>query len=484
MNTVQYVVASLFIVAGGLCVIRGRADQLFGLGLVSLGFGNFWIFALGSIWLPFKIVGIWNFVYIAVASGRKIRETQISLKSIYHILVILTVFGCVLGYTIPVPGELAGTTGTQGAVLRPAIQFLAYLIAFSYFPLAREAARFEGSFERIVDYYAAAAILVALVGLYQFVALKLGLGFMPIYRAQGFESRSIAAFAYGDAVVQRLYSLAGEPKSLGIFLTPFVVMGIALAFRERRVFPRWWNRKIFFLIAAFVDIMTYSSAVLIALGVIAIALALLDSRGWIRVAAVVAVFAILAGNTVMTGNSANHPQGGVETLENLVYARTVDRVATEYQERNETAALELLWEHPEYALAGVGLGMYPFHLPGLYFGTGIEPIDSGWVVVLMDLGLLGGVFLGLLVWRVIFTALGQASCAPPDAVRLQLSALCVLANAALLLGTGSFVPLMMWSGLTAALIGYSNRRVRPAPGFHNRVARESLKSSKIAASAE
>ena len=36
--------------------------------------------------------------------------------------------------------------------------------------------------------------------------------------------------------------------------------------------------------------------------------------------------------------------------------------------------------------------MYNYHLPLPRHGRGVEPIDSGWVVILMDLGILGLLF--------------------------------------------------------------------------------------------
>lgn len=465
MNPYQYAVGGAFAVLGGIFVLRGRPDLLFSLALASLGFGNFWIDAFGSLWFPIKVVSLWSMIYLAL-NGQWSARIPRYIRGIGQILVLFLFLGCAVGYLVPIPETGEGASGFQGTALRPLIQLFGYLSATSLFALALLAFQVPGFLRRTLDHYAFVAIVVAIVGVYQFVAQKTGLGFMPIYRPVG--ENGIAAFTYGNLVIDRLYSLTGEPKALGIFLTPFVVMGLALGFRPRNQFQRWWNRRSLFALVAIVDILTYSTAVLIALAAAAVVLWALDRRPLFQIASILVVaFSLVAFTTSSLPGSDITPGSG-PSLQSLVYARTVERMDAEYKERNETAALRQLEESPIYIVTGFGLGMYVYHLPGLLGDLyGVNPIDSGWITTELDLGILGA--LCLLIFGLVgaFSAISESSRgAGTSRANLQMLAGGVIASLCLHLGTGAIPMIMIWTGLAVGAVSEARRVRTLASGRH------------------
>ena len=119
----------------------------------------------------------------------------------------------------------------------------------------------------------------------------MGFPFLPIYRINEAHNE-VAAFAAGGKVVYRLYSLAGEPKHLGIFLTPLLAIGFILFFQKRSLYPVWWNRRSFFALLMFVDIMTFSTATLLAMGLAVGITSFVSLRGPARIVSVV-LFGVL-----------------------------------------------------------------------------------------------------------------------------------------------------------------------------------------------
>ena len=457
-SILQPIIFGSFLFLAVVAALRRRPDVLLALNVTSFGFGNFWVMTFGTILFPFKIVGILSMIYVFLDLSAWSKPLAGSKRHLFLFMDfwLLVAFG--LAYWLPVPYEVADTLGTQGVTLRPVVQLAAYSTAMVLVPLAFAASRVPGALNRVMGIYAAVAIVVCIVGAYQYVALKLGLGFMPIYRPHG-EHSDLAAFQLSGEVVTRLYSTAGEPKSLGIFLTPFVTLGICLSIQSRRRWPVWWNRRSIFAFAAVVDILTYSSAILLALGVSTLFVISWNMKGSIRVLAVVLTIVATAAFMALSPEdnkqlSANNAGGGIG---DLLYTRTFGRLRDEGSDRLESKALRLIAvESPSFLPAGFGLGMADYRIEGSFLGAhGFEPINSGWINILMDMGVIGVITFITALLTAMLPALKAARLSDTrEALILRACCAALIGACAAHLGTGSFVNMMIWLGVTWAARGF------------------------------
>jgi hypothetical protein len=462
---VQPIIAGFFLLAAASAALRKQPEILLALGIASMGFGNFWVFALGTIWLPVKIVGLWTLFYVVTASDAWAKNFKGTKRGIFMFLLLWIAIVFALAYALPVPDAVANSEGTQGVSFRPLSQLMTYSAALSFVPLAFAASRKQGALIRIMNIYAIIVIVNCVVGLFQYILLKLGMEFMPIYRASGGYTE-FAAFSTGDTFVTRLYALAGEPKQLGMFLTPFVIMGITLSFEKRDYLPVWWNRRYIFAFAALIDIMTYSTAVLLALGLAAIFAVSWSLNGTIRMLAVVLTLTLLVGSLAISPEKERSlsPDDGGGIVE-MLYSRSIGRIEDEASERYESKALRLITvEHPENLLTGFGLGMYVYLVEGVFFGTGVEGIDSGWVTLLMDLGAVGLLLVLAAASMAAVSALKAAQLARPrESLILRGLAGALAGSCALHLGTNALVAMMIWLGVTLAANGFLHGAVAQRP---------------------
>lgn len=451
----QPIIFGSFLFLAVFAALRRRPDVLLALNVTSFGFGNFWVITFGTILFPFKIVGILSMIYVFLDLSAWSKPLAGSKRHLFLFMNfwLLVAFG--LAYWLPVPSEVADTFGTQGVTLRPIVQLVAYSTAMVLVPLAFAASRVPGALNRVMGTYAAVVIVVCIFGAYQYLALRLGLGFMPIYRPRG-EHSDLAAFQLSGEVVTRLYATAGEPKTLGIFLTPFVTLGVGLSFQNRRRWPVWWNRRSIFAFAAIIDILTYSSAILLALGVSTLFIISWNMKGSLRVLAVVLTFvATAAFMAVSPGNnkSANITSSGIS---DLLYNRTIGRLQDEGSNRLESKALRLIAVDPSFLPAGFGLGMADYRIEGSFLGAhGFEPIDSGWINLLMDMGVIGVVTFMAALLTAMLPALKTARLSNTrEAMILRACCAALIGACAAHLGTGSFVNIMIWLGVTWAARGF------------------------------
>ncbi len=452
----QPIIAGCFFFLAAYACMRRKPDLLLALSLTALGFGNFWVVFLGSICLPHKIVGLWSLAYVLLQAQTWSRPLTGAKRHQLIIIFLWFLLACLLAYSLPLPPAAVNSSGTQGASFRPLVQLVGYMSALSLVPLSFAAARVPGGMTRVLGIYAAAVLVVCIIAVYQYIVLKMGLPFMPIYRPDGGHSE-LAAFGIGGEVVARLYSVAGEPKQLGVFLTPFVVMGISLSFESRRRWPLWWNRRSVFALAAIVDVLTYSTAVLLALGIATLLAVFWNLRGYIRALASVLALVGMTGAMALSPDKARAPVKQTTGLDEVFYTRTIGRLQVEGANRPEAQVLrKLTIDFPEYFPIGFGLGMAAYYIEGFYLGEGgVEPIDLGWITLLTDFGAIGVALILFAVYKGASPLLRAALAASPrDALIFRGAAGALIGSCAAHLGTGSFVPMMIFLGINLAMRGF------------------------------
>lgn len=437
-SILQPLIAGGFVLFALYASFRRRPDLLMGAVLASMGFGNFWVFAASSIWSPIKLTSMIALGYVLVLSRNSLKGVDPVIARLYSLLCVWAAMGCVIGLVLPLPVEASEGGGFQSGVMRPIIQLLGYSATLSLFPLALVAARRPGGLISVLHIYNVAVVVVLAFAGLQILFYALGAAFIPIYRQNGFHNLA-AAFSFDGRVIFRLYSTAGEPKALGIFLAPHAVMGAVLFFRPRNQAPFWWNRRILFAFSSIVCVLTYSTAALLALGLAWPIAFILSGRKDMLIAAGL-IGGVIAGMLFLFDSVF-----GVFELEssigNMVYARTFERLETDLEQRFEKMALDLLFANPANLITGFGLGMFGFHL-GLVYSGGIEPIDSGWITLMMDMGLFGVCLVGFFILYSVRTALNF----PGSGLKFGLLS-CVLVSACLHLGTAALPSLLLWSGL-------------------------------------
>lgn len=360
---------------------------LFGLLLISFGL-NFFTALAGTLWFPYKVVMfpviIFSLQHSTIPLARKV------LKPYYIIVAISVLTAFVTGPSIP------GTTLLQGPMLRPVVQAYTYVSMAMMIPFIVWVINDEERLYKSLQVYYRLSEIIIFIGIIHFIFIAAGMEFVPILRPGG-KANPEASFGIENMSINRIYGLSGEPKTLATFILPYIF--ISLFNYLQKNYNRNKNYHLIMLILATLTmIYTFSSAILIsaALGIIIIPYLF---RQWIssRIISFFAVIAFLgllnnqASKLFTSPDNASREQS-IGFLD-ILYERSFGRVEEEADERFESQALNHMFNNtPAFMFTGYGLGMYNYHLPLPRHSRGVEPIDSGWVVILMDLGLLGLVF--------------------------------------------------------------------------------------------
>ena len=159
----QPLTVGLFFFLSAWSVNKRRPDVLLGLAMASLGFGGLWVGALGTIWLPIKIVGLWSLFYVTFVSRSWFAGLQGTIGTGFGFFVVLVFLGCFMGYVLPLPVISVASDGAQSTALRSLVQLLGYLSSLSFVPLAICAFRLRDAQNRILGIYALSALMISLI---------------------------------------------------------------------------------------------------------------------------------------------------------------------------------------------------------------------------------------------------------------------------------------------------------------------------------
>jgi hypothetical protein len=400
-------VLAFFMVIGAWALIRGRPDWLLWQLLFALTVGGFnWY--MGTILLPAKIIMIFGIIYLILHPGRCLEAIESAEKPLFWASLGCFTLSTLVGPLIDPPYVLVESTGLQGRSLRPFVQLYAYISAFAAFPLALIALRSKESVLRFCGWIGF-ALAASLVGAFQLALTTAGGQFMPILRWNA-EHSEAAAFNIAGHAVHRVYAFAGEPKHLAVFLMPALFMLLISLSTQSDSKKPWWSRWWILALLGTVFIFTFSSAALIALACglffLGYLVRLRGTQAFATLAAIiVALFLVVSfvGFLTEKKSSASIAES-VPGIVQLIHERTVARLMESGDQLNEIEALQYFARSSALAMGfGLGPGMYVFHLNKVWdSGVGVDSIDSGWVAMLMDIGLVGvGVVLALFygIWR-------------------------------------------------------------------------------------
>ncbi|TRX70556.1 O-antigen ligase family protein [Carboxylicivirga sp. M1479] len=380
----------VFLFLGFYFYQKNKFYSLFVLLLISFGLNAFTALA-GTLWFPYKVVMFATSLFAFKYSNKYNKSTI--LKPYYLLIVLSSTVAWIATPNVP------GVTFLQGPMMRPVVQAYTYVTMALMVPFITSVINSEHRLSWSLKAYFFLSEFIIAVGLIHFVFILLGLPFLPILRPGG-EASEFAAFGLQGTVVNRIYGLSGEPKTLATFILPYIFISfynyIEGNYNKGRIF------HITALVVSFiVMVYTFSSAILISAGIGLIIIPyLFRHRFGSKILQYTVIISIVGYVFMQSGDSftAHSKTTSIENKESLsmmdvLYERSFGRVEKESEERYESVALDYMYNvAPEFLLTGFGLGMYNYHLPLPKHGRGVEPIDSGWVVILMDLGLLGFLF--------------------------------------------------------------------------------------------
>jgi hypothetical protein len=424
----------VFGIVGVWTAATGRRHVLVYLLAISLALGAFNLFGLGTTWSPTKLISTVMLADFCLRSWPRLPHARHRMAILGAFVVALAI-SLAAAFVFALPASDA--PGLQSQAVRPFVQTYTYLSAIVAAPFAAVTLRTRVKLERAFAVLMYAAVGSSLIGLVQLALVYVGIPFMPILRITGRNS-PMAAFSTGGHYIARLYAFAGEPKTLASLLLPALVIGlVAFTGRSRRDLPRWANPALTSLVGL-VLILTFSTAAYLALAVSVPFIAVLALRFFpTRASRTASVATCAVGLFAATGHYIQ-PKAIVRNddldLSDVVYARSAGRVGDEWQSRHEYDAALFLAENPSALPVGLGPGMYVFHLPDMIDGRIISPIGSGWMAVILDVGLIG--FGIILVWllRLIAAAWRAAAAAKRrrdrDAVWLLVALIAALVSAA------------------------------------------------------
>ena len=376
----------IFFLLSSFFVINKKWMSLLGLLFISFGLGAFNIL-YGTLWFPYKVVMIPMIIYTLF----NIKFTAVRIINSYFIILVISVLVAIL--TAP---DEPGKTFLQGPAMRPLVQLYTYAGLGLMIPFIIFIVNSPDRLQKSLKLYFRLSEIIIIFGVIHLIYIILGLEFIPIIRSGGADSVE-AAFRIEEVRINRIYGFSGEPKTLATFVLPYLFISIYNYIENNFNINRIFHLTL--LIASLlVIIYTFSTAILISsIFCVAIIPYLFRNRiksSIVRFAAVVAI----GGLILIEVNNLFVKQEQKDETEQLgwldiVYDRSFGRVDDEFDERRENIALNYIFkENPIFLPTGFGLGMYNYHLPLPMHSRGVAPIDSGWVVILMDLGIIGLLF--------------------------------------------------------------------------------------------
>jgi hypothetical protein len=393
-----------FAAAGAFALLRGRPDWLLWQLLAGMNLGGFnWY--VGTLIEPAKITMAIGLVYLALHSSKWASRVTATGNSIIYGCFVLVGVSVGMAFLIPVPNIPVQSSGFQSLALRPLVQAYTYCSVLASSLLVLSALTNKRKIVLFCDVYIGCALFSSVVAVVQFAMLQSGRGFMPILRWNA-EHSEMAAFSANETLVTRLYAFAGEPKHLAAFLLPAVFMVLTSLVVEG--WRPWWARWWVLAVVSFAFLFTFSTAALISFAVGFVFLMRVVGHGGVgklvslgAISFLVCALALAVDHELASRSRIGHIKTR-PSLGEVIYERAVGRVSEQGENISEYSSLKYIFnQKPVGLLAGLGPGMYVFHLDKTW-EKGIEPVVSGWISMLLDLGIAGtGLFLLWLygVWR-------------------------------------------------------------------------------------
>lgn len=359
--------------------------------------------SIGFVLTPAKLLGLIAFVSIFLNRNFKIYEK--GSKFAYFVpYFVYIVIGTVLNSFFWPSFE----TNSQGFAYsnegRWLVQLFLFVLGISLVLFLVRYIRSWTDVDKILSITLLSMLLMAICGLYVYVAQRYGLPFPSIARADGLGTKSeITTDVLGLKVV-RAYSLSGEPKGLASDMILGITLLLFVPLQNKGYLVRKFRSMPIFLLMLLVLFLTYSTAGLVILPLAACLAGFILVMTRLEASAVgyVALFSILAGLVFTFTNFGEH-------IGNVITDRLFNRVNESGLNSFAEDAIEIVWSNnPLRLLFGAGLGGANFYIREVdsftYAGKIAAP--RGIYGFLADKGLVGLFLYGMgsfmcmrLIWR-------------------------------------------------------------------------------------
>jgi hypothetical protein len=436
-NQISQIVLIVFLTLSIYFTFKKNYQALLALFVAGIGFGGFNLY-YGTLWFPYKIVSVFIMLAVLINSKKNI------FPKYFKRLIVLFFISVLIAQLFQPSADQSNLPFFQKSSFRPFVQLFTYVSLAALIPFCLLTLKNENNYLTFIKRYFLIVELVMSFAVLQFIFQKLGMDFMPILRPNLTDSPT-AAFSFQNTVILRLYGVTGEPKTLAAFLFPYFFTSLYNFYNKNyNINPHY--HLIMLLLSLFVIINAFSSAVLISLAITLTLTTFIWFRNKIKffVPLVILILTILYFNPdqiIITSSYTAAPY----SLYDLLAERTTGRLSSEINERPEYIGIYYIFnEKPFLSFSGIGMGMYPYYVTssGSY---GIDPIDSNWVVFLMDLGLIGIVFFIYALIK-LFNLRNKKTYKQDRLLNFALIGL--FAAYALGMGVGSYQYMMLFTGLT------------------------------------
>ena len=403
----RYTVFAIFVLLAFWYTARHKHLELLCLYLWAVGFANCFVF-LGTIWNPAKVVSLFMIWCLLAHEKKRPPEKKGLYQSFFSLYVVVVLMANIVAILSEKNLMLMEGSSPMGRLLLQDFSYLTMGVLLFYGNLL------EGNYApRVYRSYCAAVELSIVIGLVHLVFNALGLTFMPIMRISQsalFDAADSVKAHFGEQTMLRVYAFAGEPKGLGFYLVPYLIMSVvALVNGKARISMA---RHITFLVlGCFVLLNTFSSSAIIAFLLSLPFVLVYVDRKLARKALIVLGVVLLAASPVLL-KRAMRPLGDdgigfAQALYDRTFKRGVDELSSGRQEVN---IMETYMEGNFSQLVfGWGMGQYSFHVEKSFTENGdLRTVQSGIVHAIADFGIMGLVLYLILAYAVIVALLKSA----------------------------------------------------------------------------
>jgi O-Antigen ligase len=417
----------------------------------SLSFTTFYIF-IGTKWSADKLLPMIFFIACLLYVMRSDRRSLnlIPQKMLFFALFLICT-STILGFIYLPESEIYAPT-MQMPGLRTSIRAFFYIVSLAYCLAPLLFLPIINDKLSTLKMYTYAGAALSVYAVYQYIAFYFGLPYRGI-KYWGDTMGYGALETMGGLF--RANGLANEPKQLSMYCITAVVCSFMLS----RTLPhdkQKFLRIAFLLFCGFVLAFSGSGFLAVMLFiVIAFIISLIQSDRkyhipWFRILlAVPILIAVLVAS------------GYWSKVTSFVNATTFDRVhypivASRHmaEERTDYYLMSILVNEPSFVLTGFGMGNEPFWIfdryhVGIHPTRGISPVDSGWLNLLADFGIISIVIFFIIMQAVIrdYILLMKNNLSFETRTGVVASFYSFLMTACLMLFVSAFNLLMFWLGM-------------------------------------
>ena len=311
----------------------------------------------------------------------------IKLKGLNTSIILFLLYAFVSSFLLStfliefIPTKNSGFLRNEGRYIS---QIINYSLLFSIFYIIYYNINTKKEVIILLKYFLFGIITISSIGILQeIIYITIGIDITPLYR-EDYSIRNAAIFNYFGLPLIRINSLAGEPKSLGMFASIGIIILKVLRTLNIKLFNNQFNYSVLFFITL---ILTLSSSGFLLLALL-----------WVLSEIILRYFKMIPSITI--GKFFSWILTGIfiivfsDSLDNIINDRITER---EKIEDFDAVIIESLKYNPKYLVFGSGLGnihniayKYTGQFENLNFmEDNIFVAKSGYLRIISETGIIG-----------------------------------------------------------------------------------------------